>query len=80
MKNWIPAAMALALLAIPFEAASARGGRGGGGGRAGRAGPSISTGPRARRGNNKKDQARMRERIQAENRDALLRDAERDRI
>ena len=70
MKQWIWAALAVGLLAIPFEDASARGGRRGGG---------ISTGSRKSRRSGKKNQKKMIERMQDQNRLAVLADAARDR-
>ena len=70
MKKWIWTALAVGLLAIPFEDAAARGGRRGGYSKAGSR-PSRSTG--------KKGQKKLIERLQDQNREALLSDAARDR-
>jgi hypothetical protein len=73
MKRWFLVLMALALVALPAAEVLARGGRGGGALRgAGRT--------RARRGKNKKDQAKMEARRALELRDALRIEAADDRV
>ncbi len=87
-KTILGLAIALTLVLVPADAASARGG----GARGGRGGGGRGTGPAPRNGGSsnagstqrpsngrtKKDQARLRERAQMELREVILVDAEAD--
>ena len=72
MKTWMLAALVAGFLAIPFEDALARGG-------GGRRGGFTGGGPRASRRTTKKNEKKLVERLQEQNRDAVLADALRDR-
>lgn len=81
MKKWIPLLLALCSVALPLHEAFARGGRrgGGGGGRVGGGSGRSGYSNAGRKSKSKKNESRMRERTRAENRDALLCEASKDR-